>query len=225
VIGRSAGWIPAAHNRVAPGDAVGVALRIPVERRETIVDLLEPHVSRELIEQQTGSITVYLTVGRDTIDGRPATHRWVNVIGDPPAGIPADEGLGGLACIGAPSNPITRMWWRHGLARVPGRLWVWESADHQHARVRITTDGGTLRAVATFGATGEPWQVRPQHYYALRSTGARLLHGDESGMDAEGSGTVTFTPVAGRTVVFPVSASLDLRVAWDYRLPAWKLPG
>jgi len=109
---------------VEPGDAIGIAIRVPVERLAAVADLLEPYVVRDLVLEQSDFITVYPTIGQDTMNGRRVPHRWVNVVTDPPAGIPSDAGIGGLACIGAPRSAVNRMWWRHGLARVPGRLFA-----------------------------------------------------------------------------------------------------
>src|SRR5262245_30317685 len=108
------------HYRVEPGDAIGIAIRMPMERSDLVVDLLAPAVPPELVLSLPSDITIYPTIGRATLNGRRVGHRWANLITDPPAGVPADEGIGGIACIGAPSSPISRMWWRHGLGRVPG---------------------------------------------------------------------------------------------------------
>jgi hypothetical protein len=107
------------HNRVEPGDAIGIAIRVPMERVQVVVDLLAPGVPPELVLRQRDDITVYPTIGRDLLNGRPVTHRWVNLIADAPPGVPADEAIGGIACIGAESSPISRMWWRQGLGTSP----------------------------------------------------------------------------------------------------------
>jgi hypothetical protein len=163
------------------------------------------------------SIALYPTIGRDTLNGRPVPHRWVNVIGDPPAGVSADDGIGGIACIGAPSSPISRMWWRHGLGRVPGRLWLDLDREPLRARVRITTAGGTLRAEARFDDAAEPWTVLPQHYYILNTDPPRMLAGDEWGTRHDGSGRVVFDGPGGH-ITFDAYVGLDTDLGWDYVL-------
>ena len=169
------------HNRVEPGDAIGIAIRVPGEHLRVVAELLAPSVPADLVLGRSGPVTIYPTIGRDTLNGRPVSHRWVNVIADPPVGVPADDGIGGLACIGAQSSAINRMWWRHGLGRVPGRLWVALDRISWRAHVRIATSGGTLTANAAFQAVGEAWEALPQHYYLLGRSPAVVLVGDEWG--------------------------------------------
>jgi hypothetical protein len=205
------------HDRVEPGDAIGVAIRVPVERFAVLVHLLKPGVPPELVLSQQDFLTIYPTVGRDTLNGRPVAHRWANVISDPPADVAADDGIGGIACIGAPSSPISRMWWRHGLGRVPGRLWLVVDREPLRVRVRIATAGGTLRAEARFDAAGEPWTALPQHYYILNTDPPRLLTGDEWGTRHDGSGRVVFDGPDGR-ITFDTYVGLDTDLGWDYVL-------
>ena len=205
------------HSWVAPGDAIGIAIRIPEDRTRLVADLLAPGVPAERVLSVVGSITMYPTVGQDSLNGRPVPHRWVNVITDPPAGVPPDDGIGGLACIGAPSGAINRMWWRHGLGRVPGRLSVTLDLDRRLARVRIVTAGGTMTATAEFEAAGEPWAALPQHCYVLGQHPPVLLAGDEWGTRHDGSGAVEFrTPDGAET--FEAYIGLDLDLGWDYVL-------
>lgn len=222
--GGSSRFVRPSHNRVDPGEALGVSIRIPIEHRQVVADLLAPHIPSNLIIAQASPITVYPTVGRDTLDGRPIAHRWTNVLGDPPAGISPDAGLGGLACIGAPSNAVNRMWWRHGLGRVPGRLWMWVDPDRRRARTRIVTVGGTLTAIATFDANGEAWDALPQSYHAWGLQGWRLLQGNEWGVRWDGSGSVEFARTDGTSVTFETYIGLDTDLGWDYRLPGWTRP-
>ncbi|HET7180911.1 MAG TPA: hypothetical protein VFI15_01625 [Candidatus Limnocylindrales bacterium] len=96
------------RNRVEPGDAIGIVVRVPKDRAHVVAALLMPSVAADWILGLPGAITLYATVGRDSVNGRPASHRWVNVITDPPDGVPPEAGIGGLACIGAPSNAVNR---------------------------------------------------------------------------------------------------------------------
>ena len=62
------------HNRVEPGDAIGIAVRVPEDRTHLVADLLAPGVRVELVSGVKGPITFYPTVGTDTLNGRPARH-------------------------------------------------------------------------------------------------------------------------------------------------------
>jgi hypothetical protein len=205
------------HNRVEPGDAIGIGIRVPVDRLRVVADLLAPGIQAKRVMDLPGSVTIYATVGRDSLNGRPVPHRWVNVITDPPSGVPPDDGIGGLACIGAPSGAINRMWWRHGLGRVPGRLSVALDRDRRQARVRIATAGGAMTATAVFESAGEPWAALPQRYYVLGQDPPVLLVGDEWGTRHEGSGSVEFRTPQG-VEVFEAYVGLDLELGWDYVL-------
>jgi len=205
------------HNRVEPGDAIGIAIRIPKDRARIVAELLAPSISVAWILGLPGAITLYATVGRDSLNGRPASHRWVNVITDPPAGVPPDGGVGGLACVGAPSDAVNRMWWRHGLGRVPGRLSVALDRDRFEARVRIVTAGGSITADAEFEPAGEPWVALPQHYYVLSPGLPVLLLGDEWGTRHDGSGSVASSTPQGAEA-FEAYVGLDLDLGWDYML-------
>jgi hypothetical protein len=205
------------HNRVEPGDAIGVAIRMTVARASIVAELLAPSISAERILRLPGAITLYATVGRDSLNGHPASHRWVSVITDPPEGVPPDDGIGGLACIGAASDEVNRMWWRHGLGRVPGRLAVALDKDRWEARVRIATAGGTMTVAALFAPVGEPWVALPQHYYVLGQDPPALLLGDEWGTRHDGSGSVEFRSPRG-VDTFDAQVGLDLDLGWDYTL-------
>lgn len=182
-----------------------------------VAELVAPSVPPELVLGLTAPVTVYATIGRDTLNGRPLSHRWVNVITDPPAGVPPDHGLGGLACIGAPSSTINRMWWRHGLGRVPGRLSLALDRDVWEARVRVATGSGTMTAIATFASKGEPWVFLPQHYYVLNPDRPARFIGDEWGTRYDGAGSVEFHGPRGHEV-FAAYVGLDLDLGWDYVL-------
>jgi hypothetical protein len=205
------------RNRVEPGDAIGIAIRMPTNRAHVVAALLAPTVPADWIRGLPGAITLYATVGHDSLNGRPASHRWVNVITDPPPDVPPDDGAGGLACIGAPTNAVNRTWWRHGLGRVPGRLTVSLDRDRFEARVRIVTAGGTITAHAAFERAGEPWVALPQRYYMLSPGGAILHLGDEWGTRHDGSGSVDSSTRDGAEV-FETSIGLDLDLGWDYTL-------
>ena len=202
------------HSWVAPGDAIGIAIRIPEDRTRLVADLLAPGVPAERVLSVVGSITMYPTVGQDSLNGRPVPHRWVNVITDPPAGVPPDDGIGGLACIGAPSGAINRMWWRHGLGRVPGRLSVALDRERWAARVRIATAGGMMTATAVCEPAGEPWVALPQHYHVLGQDPPVLFVGDEWGTRHDGSGSVELRTPRG-VEVFEAYVGLDLDRGWD----------
>lgn len=204
------------HNRVEPGDAIGIGIRVPVDRLRVVADLLAPGIPVKRVMNLPGSVTIYATVGRDSLNGRPVPHRWVNVITDPPSGVPPDDGIGSLACIGARSGAINRMWWRHGVGRVPGRLSVALDRNRQ-ARVRISTPGGAMTATAVFAYAGEPWAALPQHFYVLGPDPPVLLIGDEWGTRHHGSGSVEFRTPQG-VAVFETYVGLDLELGWDYVL-------
>jgi len=208
------------HNRVEPGDAIGIGIRVPAEGLRVVARLLAPGVPAKCLWALTGPVTIYATVGRDSLNGRQVPHRWVNVITDPPAGVPPEDGIGGLACIGAPSSPISRMWWRHGLGRVPGRLSVALDRDRWVARLRIVTTGGTMTARALFEPAGEPWAALPQHYYVLNSDPPALFVGDEWGTRHDGSGSVEFRApgAVDAADAFEAYVGLDLDLGWDYVL-------
>ena len=200
-----------------PGDAIGIAIRMTVDHTSVVAQLLAPYVSAEFTVGLPGAITVYATVGHDFLNGRSVSHRWVNVITDPPAGVSPDDGIGGLACIGAPSNAVNCMWWRHGLGRVPGRLSLALDHDRRRARLRIATAGGTLTATAAFEPAGEPWVALPQHYYVLGQDPPVLLIGHEWGTRHDGSGSVEFRNQQG-VDAFEAYVGLDLDFGWDYVL-------
>lgn len=203
------------HNRVEPGDAVGIGIRIPAPRLRILADLLSPVVDPEIVLGQREDVVAYATVGRDTLNGRPVPHRWVNIISDPPAGIPPDEGIGGIACIGHPASPIYRLWRRWGLAVVAGRLLVALDKRRRQVRVRIATAGGVLSLDARYEASGEPWELHPQHYYLMDPSRPVLYTGDEWGTTYPGSGTLEFTGSRG-TESFEAVANVDLDLGWDY---------
>jgi hypothetical protein len=203
------------RNRVEPGDSVGLSIRIPLPRLAIVADLLAPDVPRERVLALRDSVTVYPTIGWDTLNGRRVRHRWVNVLSDPPAGVPPETGLGGLACIGAPADPINRMWRRHGQVVVPGRLWLRVDRDACRARARIVTRGGTLTADATFQPVGEPWEVIPQHYYLMDPARPIVFEGDEWGTTYAGGGQVEFLG-GDRIESFDADVNVDLDLGWDY---------
>ena len=210
---RPPSWLD--HNRVEPGDAVGIGIRIPAPRLWILADLLSPVVDRELILGQQEYVVAYATVGRDTLNGRPVPHRWVNIISDPPTGIQPDEGIGGIACIGSPASPIYRMWRRRGLAAVAGRLLLVLDERRRRVQVRIATAGGVLSIDARYAAAGEPWELHPQHYYLMDPSRPMVYTGDEWGTTYAGSGTLEFTGSHG-TGSFEAVANLDLDLGWDY---------
>ena len=205
------------RNRVEPGDAIGIAIRMTNDRASIVAEMLAPSIPAERILGLPSAITLYATVGDDSLNGRSVSHRWVNVITDPPAGVSPDDGIGGLACIGAPSDAVNRMWWRHGLGRVPGRLAVALHHDRWEARVRIATAGGTMTVAAAFAPAGEPWVALPQHYYVLGQDPPVLLLGDEWGTRHDGSGSVEFRNPRG-VDAFEAYVGLDLDLGWDYVL-------
>ncbi|TAL06990.1 MAG: hypothetical protein EPO00_10095 [Chloroflexota bacterium] len=207
------------HNRVEPGDAIGIAIRIPVEHLRTLADLLSPHVPPGRIADQSNFVTVYPTIGLDTLNGRRVTHRWVNVLGVPPPSVAPEDGVGGLAFIGAPSTPISRLWRRQGLAFVPGRMGLALDRHAMRARIWIRTDGGTLAATARFDRNGEPWTALPQHYYLMDPARPVVWTGDEWGTRFDGIGEVEFQGSRGRDS-FDAYIGLDLDLGWDYRFEA-----
>src|SRR5258708_4914251 len=64
---------PRDHNRVEPGDAIGVAIRMPKDRAPIVAELLTPALSSEWILALPAAITLYATVGHDLVNGRPAS--------------------------------------------------------------------------------------------------------------------------------------------------------
>jgi len=213
-----AGWRPprrVGRNVVRQADAVGIGVRIPVGSLDLVADLLSPAVPADRVTSQTSFVTLYATVGDDLLDGRHVRHRWVNVISDPPPGVPADDAIGGLAYIGAPGSQIGRMWGRAGLPVVPGRLWLSIDREWRTARVVIRTAAGRVRADITFEPVGVPWSFRPQHYYLLDPARPILYTGDEDGVSHDGVAMVTIEGIR-RSATLAADASVDLEVGWDY---------
>jgi hypothetical protein len=95
------------HNRVEPGDAIGIAIRVPADRLQVVADLLAPGVPAERVHGLTGSVTIYPTIGRDSLNGRPVSHRWVNVMADPPAACRRTTGSAASPASGRRRTPST----------------------------------------------------------------------------------------------------------------------
>ena len=143
--------------RVEPGDAVGLAIRIPVEHINLAIALLSPVVKRSTIAPADNFPTFYVTRGKGTHNGRRVPHKFVTVICNPPPWISADPALGILTVISAPRDPGAQFFWQAGYGQVIGQISLKVTDDHQTARARIATDGGVLRVNATLPADGETW--------------------------------------------------------------------
>jgi hypothetical protein len=202
-------------NRVEPADARGMGIRIPMERLGMVADLLAPAVPRARVIAQADFVTLYVTVGRDELDGRRVGHRWTNVIGLPPAGIPEDAGIGGIAYIGSPSSPIGMMWTRVGQVVVPGRVGLRIDRRRRTAEARIATAGGELTATAHYPDAGTRWAYLPQRYCLMDPARPILYAGDEWGEAHDTAGIVRSVGPGG-SVAFEAEMSVDLAVGWDY---------
>jgi hypothetical protein len=218
------------HYRVQPGDAVGVAIWIPLDHVEVAISLLAPHIPEAVLRAQGSAVVLYATVGRATLNGGPVGHRWVNVLGDPPApdatgtssdvaDAPPSFAVGGMGIIGAARSPITRMWIRAGLPHVPGRIrrLRLDRAAHR-VEVDIETAGGSVAASGSFSAAGDAWESHPTRYHVITATPPIVYHGDEWGTRHDGSGTATWTATRGPRRTFETYVGVDLDLGWDYAL-------
>jgi hypothetical protein len=203
------------HWRVEPSDAVGMSVRVPVEQLAIVAELVAPHVPRARVTSQSSFVTLYATVGGDLLNGRRVAHRWANVISDPPAGVPPERGIGGIAYVGPARTPVGRLWARVGQVIVPGRVALAIDRSRRRAVVRIATGPGRLRAVVDYPATGTPWEFLPQTYCLMDPALPIAYRGNEWGVAHDGVGIVEFTgPTGART--FEAEISVDLEVGWDY---------
>jgi hypothetical protein len=224
------------HNRVVPGDGVGVAIWVPVEQVDVAVGLLAPHIPEAALRAERSDIVLYATVGRDTLNGRPVGHRWVNILGEPPdagedhpfpdsgAAVPSFA-VGGMGFIGAPRASITRMWIRAGLPHVPGRIrrLRLDRAAHR-VTVAIETAGGDIAATGSFAAAGDRWESHPTRYHIVTAQPPVVYHGDEWGTRHDGSGTATWTDSRGRRGSFETYVGVDVDLGWDYTFEPIAVP-
>ena len=205
--------------RVEPGNAVGLAIRVPIEHIEPVLALFNPVITRSSIVPPGNYPTLYVTTGHGTLNNRPVPHRMVNVICEPPPWVAVTPpAIGCLAWVGAPSNPVNQLFWRFGFGRIEGRLSLKIDQHHLNARASIATNGGVLQVIATIAKEGEPWNALPQQFIGMNPAIPAFCRGDEWGVRYDGSGTVSFLSSAGAVEKFVTYVGLDLELGWDYIL-------
>jgi hypothetical protein len=204
---------------VKPGDAVGLAIRIPIEHIEPVLALFNPVITRSSITPPDNYPTIYVTIGHGTLNNRPTPHRLVNVICEPPPWVSVTPpAIGCLAWVGAPSNPVNQLFWRQGYGRIEGRLSLHIDDDHLHARARIATNGGVLQVIATVANEGEAWNALPNQFINMNPDIPAYCRGDEWGVRHDGSGTVSFQWNDGMQEIVDTYVGLDMELGWDYVL-------
>jgi hypothetical protein len=204
--------------RVEPGDAIGVAIRIPVEKIDLALNLVKPVVKRSDIVPPDNYPTFYVTTGNDTLNGRKTPHKFLNVLCDPPAWISDSPAVGSLAWIGAESSPPNRLLWRHGFKKGHARISLSVSKDYLSAHARISANGFALWVEATFPPNGEYWETLPNHYCSMDPRTRLVIKGDEWGIRHDGSGIVHIQNKSRKNEKFETYVGLDTRLGWDYIL-------
>jgi hypothetical protein len=204
--------------RVEPGDAIGIGIRIPVDKIDLALNLVKPTVKRSDITPPDNTPTFYLTVGKGVLNGRNTSHKFLNVLCDPPPWVSASPAIGSLAWIGAQSSPPYRLLWRHGFKKGPAHITLTVSNDHLSARARIGANGYSLLVEATFPREGEYWESLPMHYCGMDPKTRRVIKGDEWGVRHDGTGLVSIKKVNGKTASFETYVGLDTQLGWDYIL-------
>lgn len=175
--------------RVDPGNAIGVAIRIPVECIGLALDFLGASVKRsEIISYPV----FYVTTGNGVLNGRPTSHKFLNVICDPPPWCSASPALGVVAWIGVRRSPPNQLFWRHGFKQGHARISLDVSSDNLSARVRLTANDCVLQLSAIFPPEGEAWNMLPNHLFGMDRDVQAQSYGDEWGFRYDGSGKSCF---------------------------------
>ena len=89
---------------VVPGDAIAIAIRIPVNKIDLALNVVKPAVNRSDIFPPDNYPTFYIATGNGTLNGRRTSHKFLNVICDPTPWISDSPAVAGLAWIGAQSR-------------------------------------------------------------------------------------------------------------------------
>jgi hypothetical protein len=204
--------------RVKPGDAIGIGIRIPIDKIDLALNLVKPAVKRSDIVPPDNYPTFYITTGKDILNGRNTTHKFLNVLCDPPPWVTASVAVGSLAWIGAQSSPPNRLMWRHGFKKGFARISLSVSKDHLSARARLSANGCTLWVEATFPKEGEYWETLPNNYCGMDSKTRIVVQGDEWGVRHDGTGIVSIRNKRGKIEKFEAYVGLDTKLGWDYTL-------
>ena len=204
--------------RVEPGDAIGIAIRIPVDKIDLTLNLVKPAVRRSHIVPPDNYPTFYITTGKGVVNGRPAPHKFLNVICEPPPWISATPAIGSLAWIGAQNSPPNRLFWRHGFRKGHARISLVVSSDLRTAHARISANGYALWVEATFPLEGEYWETLPQNYCGMDPKTRIVKQGDEWGVRYDGTGIVSIRNRRKKIEKFEAYVGLDTKLGWDYVL-------
>ena len=202
--------------RVEPGDAIGIAIRVPGDKLDLALNLVKPAVKPSDIVPPDNFPTFYITTGKGIHNGRETLHKFLNVICDPPPWISASPAFGSLAWVGSPRYSPNRLFWRHGYKKGHIRIALDVNRDFLSARARLHANGYTLQVEATFPAEGEYWETLPQNYCSMDPKTRVVVQGDEWGVRHDGTGIVSIQGKDGRQEKFETYVGLDTQLGWDY---------
>ena len=206
------------HWRVEPGNAVGIAIRIPGDKLDLILSLFKPTIKRSDILPADNYPTIYLTQGRGIHNGRVTSHKFLNVICEPPPWISVSPALGSLAWIGSPRSSPNRMFWRHGYKKGYARISLSVNNNNQSAHASINANGYSLQVEAKFPKAGEYWETLPNNYCGMDPKTRIVVQGDEWGVRHDGTGIITIGKKNGKAESFEAYVGLDTQLGWDYTL-------
>lgn len=205
--------------RVEPGDAIAIAVRIPVDKIDLALNVLNPVIKRSDFVPPDNYPTFYIATGSGTLNGRRTSHKFLNVICDPSPWISDSPAVGGLAWIGAQSSLPNRLMWRHGVKQGYARVTLSVSNDQLSAHTRISANGYSFQVEAAFSPEGEYWEALPNHYCVIMDAQKhRVLKGDEWGVRHDGTGKVSIQKKMGKAETFEAYVGLDTQLGWDYTL-------
>jgi hypothetical protein len=204
--------------RVEPGDAIGIGIRIPGDKLDLVLNLFKPVVKKSHLIPPDNYPTIYVTHGKGVHNGRETTHKFINVICEPPPWISVSPALGSLAWIGSPRSSPNRLFWRHGYKKGHARISLSVSDDHRSAHARINANGYTLQVEATFPVEGEYWDTLHQNYCGMDPKTRVVVQGNERGVRYDGTGIVTIKKKNGKAESFEAYIGLDTQLGWDYTL-------
>jgi hypothetical protein len=204
--------------RVEPGDAIGIAIRIPIDKTDLALDLVKPAVKRSDFFPPDDYLAFYITTGNGTLNGRKTSHKLLNVLCAPPPWISDSPAVGSLAWIGAQSSPPNRLIWRHGFNKGFARFSFSVSQDYISAHARVSANGYALSVEATFPPDGEYWEALPNHYCGMDPQTRRVIKGDEWGIRHDGSGVVYIRNENRKIENVETYVGLDTQLGWDYVL-------
>jgi len=124
--------------RVERGDAIGIGIRIPIDKIDLTLNLVKPPVKRSNIVPPDSYLTFYITTGNDILNDRSTTHKFLKVLCDLPPWISESVAVGNLAWIGLQNSPPNRLLWRHGFKKGSARIALEVSGDFLSAHARMT---------------------------------------------------------------------------------------